>query len=122
VIKAVEQLNITPGPWTCEGHRDEFGTYVVLESREEQSLIDRAWADAEDDLELDDVGQRQAAVSLHDNNNAGLIAAAPELYEVLRCLYEDHDEYVNELGDEYTTLKAARELLEKISAKMRNAE
>ncbi len=75
-MKTLEELGISPAPWTKHGDCSVYGEILAADG---SPVVDYDWS-------------ANPAAEAADDPNARLIAAAPELYEALR-------EWVEELCD-----------------------
>lgn len=71
-MKTVEQLGISPAPWTKRG---DCSTYGEILAADDTLVVDYDW-------------NASSPAEPNDEPNALLISAAPELYEALRGLLE----------------------------------
>ncbi len=72
-MKTLEQLGISPAPWTKRGDCSVYGEILAADNT---SVVEYDWSSI-------------PAAEVADEPNARLIAAAPELYEALRlCVGE----------------------------------
>lgn len=95
----------TPGPWMAEcvgsggAHDNPTDVYAIVAGREGYKLVAEFTTD----------------------DDAHLIAAAPDLLEALRALYQETADYIrlNHLGDEHhnRSMQMARDALAKVEGK-----
>lgn len=111
----------TPGPWRTENGGDVFTALGAMTGDGWKAADNDGWHIADcrpGTLTIDDIGDKCELSCGEVLANARLIAAAPDMYEALKSIVEDHEFCGDDWGDRRDAwIETARAVLAKVEGK-----